>query len=289
MRFGSLSLMVILLAIVSISINPSTTWQLVDPQGHPVEGAYIAYHYIGDTFKIIKSGSYFRSGSVVRTDSTGKFYIPWAFHLHLPFSLQGNLSTYFGLVYAPPLHNTFSSLGGAYEENMPRMAAVPGYFEMNRETRIVKLFDMRENPSGWAQTIESLYHFIRFDLVGKKPLAEYRASSALKREFIQHVRREYDLFMVRYSNVNRDASASHLGLQYEREACDSDGLEGKKIKSSKSAVGAIHGKDLGEEAFRTRRDCETLMIEVFYEILPKCYRVKPDIAAFRFNTMTQWD
>jgi len=218
MRLVLLSLLVILLAIVSISINPSTTWQLVDPQGHPVEGAYIAYHYIGDTFKIIESGSYFRSGSVVRTDSTGKFYIPWAFHLHLPFPFQGNLSTYFGLVYAPPLHNTFSSLGGAYEENMPRMAAVPGYFEMNRETRIVKLFDMRENPSGWAQTIESLYHFIRFDLVGKKPLAEYRASTALKREFIQHVRREYDLFMVRYSNVNRDASASHLGLQYEREA-----------------------------------------------------------------------
>jgi hypothetical protein len=101
MRLVLLSLLVILLAIVSISINPSTTWQLVDPQGHPVEGAYIAYHYIGDTFKIIESGSYFRSGSVVRTDSTGTFYIPWAFHLHLPFPFQGNLSTFTLVLYTP--------------------------------------------------------------------------------------------------------------------------------------------------------------------------------------------
>jgi len=58
----------------------------------------------------------------------------------------------------------------------------------------------------------------------------------LKREFIQHVRREYDLFMVRYSNVNRDASASHLGLQYEREAVQFRWFGGQKDQIIQEAL-----------------------------------------------------
>jgi len=199
---GALLLLVLLLA-ASLSILPAVSWQLIDPDGRPIAGAYLAYHYQGSVFRVVDSGSYERPGALLRTDAAGMLHLPWAIHLHLPL-LRTGLSPLTDMVYAPSVHYASWGLTTGIRDQHTDASGYIRRLNIARQPRVARLPDASADPVAWAGTISHLYSFIRFQLLSSDDTRKYHpVPTAVKQELIVHLLREYEAFMARYATTRR--------------------------------------------------------------------------------------
>ena len=192
---------VVLLAIASLSFNAPRTFELVDTTGAPLDPIYMAYSYIGSRPNFVHSVTYqAKPLALARSDGAGRVTIPMAFHVHLPFPIQTNPRLFIELVYVPLSHNALSHLN----EGAPSRNDV---FQIEVAGRRAKISDLAENPPLWEETLQklsSLIHRLVSQRPGEPPLHEADPeTAALTRELIGHFREEYEAFLARYRDVER--------------------------------------------------------------------------------------
>jgi len=185
---------VAILALSSISISCGRTLVVSTMQGAGVPGAYVAYHYEGNTFGLVESLTYQagRTG-LLKTDASGRALIPGAVHVHWPI-VQSRPEIAVNLIYAPALHN------GLAWVNRRVAVSRPLEFEVSSDLRSVRLEDVSGDPSRWQGTLENLSSLLnRFrsqDMRGEE-------TPALTNELIEQFQNEYRSILDRYGDVLR--------------------------------------------------------------------------------------
>lgn len=188
------ALVLVLAAVSTVSIASGWEGELVDLQGAPLEGAYVAYYWKGYRFNFVDSITYQRPGAVLRTDARGRLRIRGFVHLHPP--LDSRLSPWIALVYAPRLHHAFGPLAQGTD-------SVPGRVEIDRDgTRVrAALADLTEQPDRWSRSLDSLYSLIVYDLDPEND--KYRVYASMRRELASRLVADYSAFLQRHASTPR--------------------------------------------------------------------------------------
>jgi hypothetical protein len=198
------ALSLVLTVVLTVSVAPGWRGLLVDLRGEPLQGAFVAYYWKGYRFNLVDSITYQRPGTILRTDSEGRFRIRGFVHLHRP--LDSRLSPWITLVYVPRLHHAFGPLASATE-------SIPGRVEIDREGTLVRaaLADLSEDPDRWSRSMELLYSLIAYDL--DPDPGDYKASASVRRELAGHLVLDYAAFVQRHASTPRSIdpdSAAYL-------------------------------------------------------------------------------
>ena len=200
LRLAALILLV-LLAVASISFNTRTTFQLMDVAGAPLDPSYVAYSRTGHRLNPVHPVTYTaRELALARSDGSGQVVIPAALLLHRPFPLETHPSLWTEMVYVPKLHNAW----GQFNEGSPSR---PGMFVIDATRRQATVSDLSGEPQHWKGSLRNLSSVIN-RLASRTPdRAPLRqtdpASAALTLELIGHFRQEYESFLARYRDVPR--------------------------------------------------------------------------------------
>jgi hypothetical protein len=201
LRLAGLILLV-LLAVASISFNIRTTFHLMDVGGAPLEPSYVAYSRTGHRLNPVHPVSYQARGlALARGDAAGNIVIPAALLVHLPFPLETHPSVWTEMVYVPKMHNAWGSF------NKMAMSR-PGIFVIDVENRRrATVADLSGEPQHWEGSLRNLSSVIS-RLASRTPdRAPLRqtdpASAVLTLELIGHFRQEYESFLARYRDVPR--------------------------------------------------------------------------------------
>jgi hypothetical protein len=223
-----LGVVVVLLAVASISFNRPRSFEFVDNAGAPLDPAYVAYSYSGSRPNFVHPVSYEASRpALARGDASGRIALPARFHVHRPFPLETHPSLRIELVYIPRLHNALVQI----HEVVPSR---PGVFEIDAGRTRATVFDLGAHPQLWEGTLRnvaSLIHRLLARRPGEAPLRERdQATAALARELVGQMQSEYDAFLLRYRDVERSwpempafvraASAEEQGRWKEMVAAD---------------------------------------------------------------------
>jgi hypothetical protein len=134
------------LALASVSIEGGRTLHVVDMNGAPVPGVWVAYHHEGTRPNPAHSTTYQATGrSLIQGDSAGEVDIPQSVHVHWPFPIETRPELRVDLVYAPDLHNGLATIG---DRAIARTgAAVAG------DLANVRLADLSSDPERWEGTL----------------------------------------------------------------------------------------------------------------------------------------
>ena len=193
--------LLVMLALASLSFNACRTFQVTDGAGTPLSPAYIAYSHVGARFNPVHASTYQASRlALARGDREGRVAIPAAFHIHRPFPIEGHPSVRVELVYVPQMHNGW----GQFNKGSP---SYPGNFEIDATRRRATVSDLGGQPQLWEGTLRNLSSVIQ-RLVstrpGEAPLRKADpATAALTLELMGHFRQEYESFLARYGDVAR--------------------------------------------------------------------------------------
>ncbi|MDH3230534.1 MAG: hypothetical protein OEN55_12145 [Alphaproteobacteria bacterium] len=197
--------------VASVGVVMPRTVRVVGPDGAPVE-AWAAHYYHGYRFNFVHPIEYFRPGAIVKTDADGNFRLPARIYLRVP--LDGWLGHQIDLLYAPALHSA----------TLYPLAArpIPRIFERSGDGGTLRLVDQTGDPEIWARNLDSLYSFVRYDLMSeraRKVSVTPEAVDALARQVIA----EYRAFAETHAAMPRTVPT--MGMDYleyqpaaEREA-----------------------------------------------------------------------
>ena len=192
------SLIIVLIIWVSGCAVPRVKGKVVDENDKGIAGVFVIYGYEGSTYKVVDSDSYYRPGTIVRTDEKGFFEIPRTSHFHAPF-LKTDLFLDIYVIYDPQTH-----CAGILPYNRWHRSAGLSVFkkemwwftykiEGNLETLI--FHDVTNNPIEWYNSIRQLH----------VPLEKYGwnswdAPNEDKHAFLNHLLREYEEFQKQYGH-----------------------------------------------------------------------------------------
>jgi hypothetical protein len=203
----ALILILVILAIASVSIRRGRTLVVRDMGGRPVAGAYVAYHYEGTTFALVEALSYEASPlALLQSDAAGRVVVPGAVHVHWPL-IQSHPAVMISLIYAPTLHNGLASA-------RRRAVIRPRAFEVSTDLATVVLADVSDDPLLWQGTLWNLSGLLS-DLTSH-PFPDERTSrltDQLVRDFIS----EYQAILGRYGHTLRPRPEMPASVQAEYE------------------------------------------------------------------------
>ena len=197
----ALVVLLVLLAVASVSVHPGRTLRVVDHRGQPV-AAYMVYRYLGSTLNPVHPVTYDASAfALAPAGADGLVAFPWAVHFHLPFPIQTHSSRWVEMVYVPSLHNAHGRFGSD-------AIAQRGAFEFDPAERRVVMLDISDRPETWEGTLMTLSSMIQ-RVVPKpfRPDARLRdrdpVTADLALELIGHFRQEYEAFLARHGDAVR--------------------------------------------------------------------------------------
>jgi hypothetical protein len=190
------SLIVLLIVWKSVCSVPRVKGKVVDENNNGIAGAFVIYGYEGSVYKVVDSDSYYRLGTIVRTNEKGFFEIPRTTHFHAPF-LKTDLFLDIYVVYDANTHcagllpynrwHRSSGLDVFKEEKW--------WLTYKREGDLETLIfqDVTSNPIAWYNSIRQLH----------VPLEKYGwnswdAPTEDKHSFLKHLLREYEEFQKQY-------------------------------------------------------------------------------------------
>ena len=191
----SAALLTLVIAAASISIAPETRGKLLDDKGDPIEGAYIVYYYRGYRFNLVDSITYWRPGSIIRTDSTGSYKIERLLHFHNV--LDRKLFPWIEFVYIPKLHHAFGPL-------VPGKTSFPGRVAFNEIKQATVFSDFSDNPYEWSRSINELDAMIRQLNYDAEEKGRYQVPVSVRQDLMDHFLTEYEEFMQRYADTPRE-------------------------------------------------------------------------------------
>ena len=197
--------LVILVAVASVSFQPERTFEFVTPGGTPGGPVYIAYSYRGSRPNFVHPVSYEpRPLALVRGDGGGRVTVDPTVILHKPFPIETHPTLWTEMVYTPALHNAWGQIN----------AGSPSYervFEIDANQARATVWDLSDRPDRWEGTMRNLASVISrliYTREDEVPLPERDpATTALARQLIGHFRQEYEAFLARYASVERPRPA----------------------------------------------------------------------------------
>ena len=192
---GSAAVLTLAIVAASISIAPETRGKLLDDKGDPIVGAYIVYYYRGYRFNFVDSITYWRPGSIIRTDSTGSYKIERLLHFHNV--LDRKLSPWIEFVYIPKLHHAFGPL-------VPGKSSFPGRVAIDEKNQATVFFDFSDNPYEWSRSLVELDAMIRQLNYDAKERGRYQVPLSVRKNLMDHFLKEYEEFMRRYADTPRE-------------------------------------------------------------------------------------
>lgn len=194
-------------AIASVGVVTPRTIRIVGPDGAPVE-AWAAFHYEGYRFGFVETLVYSGTGAIARTDADGNLSLPGKIYLRLP--LDGWLHHRIDLLYAPALHA--ATVYPLAADPFPRM------FDRSEDGGSIRLADWTRDPEMWMRGFDSLFSFVRYDLIGgapRKVAARRQTADALAEQTIA----DYRAFLERHAATPRTVPTIGMDhLQYAPEA-----------------------------------------------------------------------
>jgi hypothetical protein len=203
----ALILILVVLAIASVSIRLGRTFVIRDTRGTPVPAAYVAYHYEGTTFALVEALSYDASPlALLQSDAAGRVVVPGAVYVHWPL-IQSHPAVMIDLIYAPTLHNGLASV---------RRHAVsrPPEFEVSTDRGTVRLDDASNDPFLWQGTMWNLSSLLS-DLTSH-PSPDER-TSRLTDQLVKDFIREYREILDRHGQTLRPRPHMPPAVQYATE------------------------------------------------------------------------
>lgn len=197
-------LLLVILAVASVSIRRGRTLVIRDMRGAPVAGASVAYHYEGRTFGLVEALSYDASPlALLQSDASGRVVVPGAVHVHWPL-VQTHPAVMIDLIYAPTLHNGLASIrGGAVSR--------PRQYEVSDDRATVRLDDVSDDPALWQGTLMNLGSLLG-DLTSH-PSPDERTSRLIG-QLAADLAREYQAILDRYGATPRPRPDMPAALQY---------------------------------------------------------------------------
>jgi hypothetical protein len=204
MKRATVWIAVVLSAVIvmaTVSWTSGATVRFTDDAGRPGSGAYVQYHYYGSRINPVHPVTYTARGSViVRADAQGRARIPGRIHLRPPLPLSMPPRLFIDHVYLSQLHSAFGPIA---EGTTSR----PGVFTIDDGREHVTVFDVSQDPEGWARSLGYLFDCIRETLSRDGSMAPAASgdtrTAAYARELIGHLRIEYAAFLDRYGQTAR--------------------------------------------------------------------------------------
>jgi hypothetical protein len=201
LRVWLVGLLAVAIAVASVSWTSPITLLLKDEEGRPASDAYLRFHYYGHLINPVHPVTYIARGSaIIRVGGDGRVTIPASVHFRRPLPLSTPPSAFIDHVYVPRLHNAF---GPVAELTMSR----PGVFTIAENRAGVTVADVSVSPEHWERSLQDLFDCIRGTLIRSGTAAPRaprdRQTTALARELIEHLRREYAAFLAKYGQATR--------------------------------------------------------------------------------------
>lgn len=187
-------------AATSVGVVMPRTVRIVGPDGTPVE-AWAAYHYDGYRFGLVETLTYTRAGAIARPDPDGNLHLPGRIYLRLP--IDGWLGHRIDLLYAPNLHAAISY----------PLAADPSSrsFSRSDDGGTISLADRTDDPEMWMRDFDTLFAFVRYDLLGG-----WQRKIAAGPQEVDHIARQviddYRAFLEHHAATPR--ATPTIGMEY---------------------------------------------------------------------------
>ena len=174
--------------------------QVIGENSKGIEGVYIIYGYGGLEYKIADSDSYYRPGTIVKTDDKGFFELPGMVHFYAPF-LKSNLSLEIFVIYDPHTHSAgilpnndryyhYYSCDGLSEFTKSYSWLT---YKQEGDLEVLMFRDITENPMAWYRSIKILSGTIM-----RYGNNSWDATNEDKQAFLNHLLRECDEFQSQY-------------------------------------------------------------------------------------------
>lgn len=198
-RLWILGLMVLALAVGSVSWTLPTTITLTDQHGAPASDAYVRYHYESNILNFVHPITYVtRRRVVTRADAEGRIRIPFRIHFRSPLKFSTPPELYIDDIVVPRMHNTFGPILGRWT------SSVPGLFEVRDEGSHFRVFDVSGDPERWDRSLRNLYDCIQHTLRDSSEAAPAESeTAAYARELIVHFRRDFRALLDAHARTRR--------------------------------------------------------------------------------------